>query len=65
MMHPQVGTELSRASVEGRRGEAARGGVVRDRRPPVRVAPAGIRVALGSRLVRAGHRLIGDTVEVG
>jgi len=62
MLHPQIGSELSRAFVEARRAEAVRGGRVR--RPSRRGVSVGVvRLALGSRPVGTG-RSIGDAAEV-
>ena len=62
MLRPEIGSELSKALVEGRRADARR--VARSRRP-VAGTRASVRRVLGVRLASIGHRLSRDAVEVG
>jgi hypothetical protein len=61
MIGPSVGRELVRAKLEGLYAEAARDGRARRQRESRR--PRGLRLSLGTRLVSAGYRLLGDAVE--
>lgn len=61
MQRPSVAREMAEARVQALVGEARRDG--RSRRGPARWterAPARVRAAVGSALVRAGARLLGE-----
>ncbi|HEX5950829.1 MAG TPA: hypothetical protein VFZ96_07495 [Actinomycetota bacterium] len=64
MIHDMVATELVKARAAALQAEAVGDGRVRRHRVPRRPR-GGLRLAVGVRLVSAGHRLLGDAVEVG
>ena len=64
MVQPWMGSELARDRMAAFRAEAVQDGRVRRARTGRRRGPHGsMRLALGIRLVSAGYRLLGDTVE--
>lgn len=63
MVHDTVATELVKARAAALQAEAVRDGRVR-RRAVAHRRRRGLRLTLGVRLVSAGHRLLGDAVEV-
>lgn len=64
MVQNTVATELVKARAEALQAEAVRDGRVRRRAVARRRRRRGLRLTLGVRLVSAGHRLLGDAVEV-
>jgi hypothetical protein len=63
MLQSTIGRELGKARAAALAAEALRDHRVR-RRPSRRRPRAGLRLALGVRLVSAGYRLLGEAVEV-
>lgn len=64
MVHDLIATELVKARAAALQAEALRDGRVRRVRARRRPSGGGLRLALGTRLVSAGYRLLGDVVEV-